>query len=431
MSHAAAHPGDHAHPSHAAGGGGHHHGPDVKKLLAHDNVHAPGFKSGLSIGLMVLGFVGIAAALVAYFTGDEAVRSAALFSYHAGAIIALGLCLGPLGVVLMFHLVDSGWSVTLRRQFENAATLIWAPMILLIPTVIVGGSNLFHWMHPGGDPVIAAKSTYLNPVFFYIRFAVYFAIWGYLAFRMFSLSRLQDQTGDKWLSNKAKFTSAWGMLAFALSVAFAGFDLIKSLDPHWFSTMFGVYFFAGNMIAGLSLMTVLIYLIRSTGKLEGLVTAEHSHDMGKLMLGFTIFWAYIGFSQYFLIWYANIPEETAYMTVRSQGGWETLGKLMMFGHFLGPFIVMLFRDVKRSWLLAVVGVWMIAMHCVDIFWLVRPIPFVNDPADKMHLGLVDLAGVVGPVLLLVGLLLWRVGASPLIPLQDPRLGEAMEHKNYV
>lgn len=418
--------------THGASGHAHgHHGPDLKVLLADSNVNAPGFKSGLSIFMIIIGLAGIAGALVGYFTGTETGKAAALYSYHVGAMITLGLCLGPLGVVMIFHLVGAGWSITLRRQFENAATLVWLPLALLLFSAIFKGGELFHWMHPTGDPVLAHKAGYLNPKFFYARFVIYAIIWGVLAYRLFALSRLQDQTGDKWLSNKAKFTSSWGMLAFALSVAFAGFDLLKSLDYHWFSTMFGVYFFAGNMIAGLSLMAVLLTVLRLSGKLNGLVTGEHFHDLGKLMLGFTIFWAYIGFSQYFLIWYANIPEETGWMNVRKQGGWEKLGMLMMFGHFLGPFIIMLFRDVKRSYAIAVVGVWMLAMHCIDIFWVVRPIPFVADATDKMHISWVDFAGVLGPVALFLGLLLWRVGKSPLIPMRDPKLHEAIEHKNYV
>ncbi len=205
MSHAAAaHPGDHAH-----GPDGHGHGQaDTRTLLAESNVNAPGFRSGLSILLMVLGLAGIAGAGVMWYSGDETARLTSFFSYHAGAMITLGLCLGPLGVVMMFHLVGAGWSITLRRQFENAGTLIWLPIFLLIPTVLLGGSDLFHWMHDAHatvhDPVILKKSAYLNPVFFYARFAVYFIIWGYLAYRMFSLSRQQDLTGDKWLSNKAK-----------------------------------------------------------------------------------------------------------------------------------------------------------------------------------------------------------------------------------
>jgi hypothetical protein len=298
---------------------------------------------------------------------------------------------------------------------------------------------LFHWMDKStwDDPILRHKWLYFFtsdgtiPWFFYGRFVLYAVVWIYLARRLFSLSRTQDVTGDKWLTNKAKFTSAWGLLAFALTVAFAGFDLLKSLDYHWFSTMFGVYFFAGNMIAGLGLMAIVFSLIRSSGKLKGLVTAEHFHDLGKLMLGFTVFWAYIAFSQYFLIWYANIPEETAWIHARQQQAWEKVGLVMMFGHFLGPFLVMLFREVKRSLFLGVMGTWMLAMHCVDIFWVVRPIPFITDPVDKVHFSWIDVAGVLGPLFLFLGLLIFRIGRGPLIPIKDPLLPEAAQHKNYV
>lgn len=426
MSHAATH--DHGH----AGAHDHdEHGPDLATLLRADNVQAPASFGLLSMVLIFAGLAGLAGTLVYAFTGGESGLRHALFSHHVGAVIALGLALGPLGVVMIFHQVSAGWSVTIRRQMENAAALAPLGVLLLVPSLLKG-KEIFHWwaVDPASDPVLEHKASFLNPTFFLIRIAVYAVIWTYLGARMRMLSLQQDASGDRWLTSKAKFTSAWGLLAFALSVAFAGFDLLKSMDYHWFSTMFGVYFFAGNMIVGLSLMAVVFSLIRGGGKLKGLVTAEHFHDLGKLMLGFTIFWAYIGFSQYFLIWYANVPEETAWMIVRKQGGWEKVGLLLMFGHFLGPFLILLFRDVKKSLFLGVVGAWMILMHCADIFWVVRPILFAGK-ADPVGFAWVDITGVFGPVLLFIGLLLWLAGRSPLIPIKDPRLPEAAAHKNYV
>jgi hypothetical protein len=425
--------------SHADDHHGHAHA-GLDAALAHDNVHAPGFAKGLSVGLLAVGALGCAGAAI-YALGGEKQAKHALFSYHVGAVCALGLALGPLGILMIMHQVGAGWITSLRRQVENIAAMVPVAIVLLLPSAIFG-PKLFKWMSGSpevlADPLYQLKSGFLNAPFFYARLVVYAAIWLVLATRLTRLSLTQDRTGDRWLNNKAKFTSAWGLLAFALSTAFASFDLVMSLDYHWFSTMFGVYFFAGNMIASLSLVAILCALLVRSGKLKGLVTGEHFHDLGKLMLGFTVFWAYITFSQYFLYWYANIPEETAWFILRSSNGWETFGKVLIIGHFIAPFLVLLFRDVKRSlFVLPAIGLWLIAMHALDVFYMVRPIVYKHEVGTdalipgQVGLSWVDAAGVLGPVCLLLGLLLRRVASVPLVPLKDPRLGEALDHKNYV
>jgi hypothetical protein len=176
-------------------------------------------------------------------------------------------------------------------------------------------------------------------------------------------------------------------------------------------------------------------MARRAGKLNGLVTDEHFHDLAKLMFAFTVFWAYIAFSQYFLIWYANIPEETAFMLARKSGGWEHYSTFLVFGHFLLPFFILLWRFVRRSMmLLAAIGVWMMFMHVIDIAWIVRP--FVYGPAefaDKINFGRIwiDIAGVVGVLGIFFGLVIRNVFSGPLVAINDPRLPEALHHRNYV
>ncbi len=432
MSHAAAH----AHEGAPNGHGHAAHGPDPA-ALAHHNTHAPDFARGLSLLCLLVGLLGCGGVVAYWFMGGEGSRQHALASYHVGAIVALGLTLGSLGLVLIMHMVGAGWVVTLRRQMENAASMIPVAALLLLPSLVLA-PTLWHWMSDDpqlrGDVILQHKVGYLNPVFFYIRIAFYFAVWGFLAIRLFRLSTRQDQTGDKWLSARAKFISFPGMLLFAMCTAFGSFDLVMSLDHHWFSTMFGVYFFAGNMVSGLALTAVVVGLLRASGKLNGLATPEHFHDLGKLMFGFTVFWAYIGFSQYFLYWYANIPEETAWFVLRTSNGWEILGTALMLARFIVPFLVLIFRDVKRSSvLLPLMGVWIIAGQCLDVFWMVRPIVHGHGDghAAGMALSWVDLAGLVGPLGIWMGLFLRRVASVPLIPLKDPKLFEAVGHKNYV
>jgi hypothetical protein len=391
---AASHSHDHGH--------GDGHGVDRAKVLSQENIYAPEFGRGLSLGLLILGILGMLGCLAfGLMASPGAVKTETLVrqaaaAYHVGAVIALGFTLGPLGIVMILHQVAAGWSVTLRRQIENMAAMVpYAVGLVWISAVLGPFTHLWHWMHVPTE--LGVKGAFLNPAFFYVRLFIYSLVWIFLSSRLNQLSRQQDITGDKWLSNKAKFTSAFGLLLFALSVAFGGFDLVMTLDYHWFSTMFPVYFFAGNMITALSLTAVVLFLLRSHGKLKGLITSEHFHDLGKLMLGFTVFWAYIAFSQYFLIWYAGIPEETAWFNARLTGGWDTIAKLMMFGHFVGPFLVLLFRATKRTpALLALVGLWQILMHCTDIFWQIRPDIYKEITPHTMGLAWVDLAGHQGP-----------------------------------
>jgi len=409
--------------------------------LSPSNTRTPaGWGGGLMAAFLVLGVLCLAAtAAYGFMTGDnaeEAVRNAWL-SYHVGVIVTIGLMLGCLGLVLMMRATQAGWVVTARRQMENVASVLPLSLLLLAPLVL-SGHNIWHWMDPGAREHMApAKLQYLNTGFFWGRIAVYVAIWSLLGLRMYSLSRRQDVTGDKGLTVLAQRDSAWGLLAFGLTTAFAAFDLSMSLDYHWFSTMFGVYFFAGNMVGGVALVVLILCVLRGAGVLKGLITPEHFHDLGKLLLAFTIFWAYIGFSQYFLIWYANIPEETAWMLARGHGGWENVGKLMMFGHFILPFVILLFRKVKTTpGLLALFAIWQIAMCCVDVFWQVRPVLTIGhgtDPVASTHFTFawVDVTGLLGPLLLMLGLVVWRIRSSPLIPIKDPRLAEALNHKNYV
>ena len=427
----------HAGDAHGHGHHGHHHGPDP---LAHDNVHAPGFQRGLSLALLALGALACAGTVLYALGGDKQAKHA-LFSYHIGALMALGFALGPLGIIMIMHQVAAGWVVALRRQMENLVSLMPFALVLLLPSLIFA-PKLFKWM--SGDPALAEdviyqhKAGWLNPTFFYLRIALYAIVWLALSLRLTGLSLKQDATGDKWLSAKAKTISAPGLLLFGLTTAFAGFDLIMSLDFHWFSTMFGVYFFAGNMIASLSLVAVIGALIVLSGKCKGVITGEHFHDLGKLMLGFTVFWAYITFSQYFLYWYANIPEETAWFKLRTSNGWENIGAALIVLHFAVPFLLLLFRDSKRSLaFLALIGLLLIAAHALDLFYQVRPIVYKLEGAGqqlipgKVGFAWVDIAGILGPVGIFLGLALWRVGTRPLIPLRDPYLPEALEHKNYV
>jgi len=365
---------------------------------------------------------------------------------HAVASALVGVCtilavaLGGLFWTMVLHLIGAGWTATVRRQFENLMSLIWVPFALMVPLLlfeIASGGVMFPWLKAelAGDMLLEHKAGWLNPVFFALRFLAYGALWAILAMGLWRCSTEQDRTGDRWLTNKARKMSAWGLPLTAFSIAFVAFDWIMSVDYRFFSTMWGVYYFASVAQAALCTVVLVLAVLRLTGRLTGAVTMEHFHDLGKLIFAFTVFWAYITFSQYFLIWYSNIPEETAYYVVRTENGWKNLAMILSVGHFIVPFLILMIRRVKESTLgLAAMAAWMLLMIAADLIWNVRPMVYAGVPvADQPGpvAWWLDVVGLVGPVALFAGLLVRRVAGGPLVAIKDPRMHEALSHKNDV
>lgn len=411
----------------------------VQRAMERENIALPhGSAAVLRFGCLGVGLALIAATFWAGWSGDAQTAKIALHSYHIGFVYALGLALGAMGFVMIFQQTNAGWSATVRRQFENVMGSIWAPLGLFAFLVVMQAAFmgrfkdqdafLFNWMNTakyGEDHLLMKKAGYLNVQFFVVRAVVYFVVWVGLAGALYHFSRRQDDDGDKWHTFRARKLSSVGLIAFAFTTAFAGFDWLMSLDFHWYSTMFGVYFFAGNAVSSVALVTLILVMLRKFGRLVGCYTPEHQHDMSKLLFAFTVFWAYIGFSQYFLIWYANIPEETAYYIARKQGPWEYLSWALPIGHFILPFLFLLPKPRRKSmtWV-ALWSVWMLVMHAMDLFYVVRP-----EAGDHFHWA--DATGIIGPILVMLGFVIQRVVNNPLIPTRDPRLLEALGHKNYV
>ncbi|MCA9282019.1 MAG: hypothetical protein H6812_11540 [Phycisphaeraceae bacterium] len=417
-----------------------------EKVLSKENIYL-GDRSGgmLWAALSFVGLALIGVAVIGALAGDVMAKSVALYALHTGALIAMGFSIGAMVFVMLFRAVEAGWSISVRRQFENVMSLWWVGALLIVGVVILqmvltrtseGGHDapyLWKWMNPAyteGDTIYQAKAAYLSPLFFYIRLVVYFAIWGGLATGLWYYSTQQDLDGDKRHSLHARNLAYVGMVVGAFSLLFASTDLVMSLDYHWFSTMLPVWFFAGCLGSGIALVVLTLIVLRSMGRLHVLFTSEHQHDLSKLVFGFAVcFWAYIAFSQYMLIWYANIPEETAFFDIRKQPGtlWVIISWVLPIAHFILPFIFFLPRPIRRSSAgTAFVCVWLILVHIIDWWWMIRP---NIHGSTGMHW--IDVVGVAGPVLLFVGLLIRKVASGPLVPLRDPRMYEALEHKNYV
>jgi hypothetical protein len=350
------------------------------------------------------------------------------FGYLVNFAFVLSLALGALYFVVLHYLTHAGWSVVVRRVGEAVSATFPILAILFVP-LLFGLAELYPWARavvvPAGH-VVAGSAVYLKAPFFVVRWVAYFAIWILTARYYFRRSVQQDSTGDVQLTLQMEHRAAVAMLLFAFTLTFASIDLVMSLDPRWYSTIFGVYYFAGSVVGMYALITILVFGLQRSGFLRSAITVEHYHDLGKLLFGFVIFWAYIGFSQYMLIWYANIPEETEWLARRQMNGWGWVGLVLVFGHFLVPFVALLSRTPKRRpRLLAAAAVWMLAMHWIDIFWMVAPAGSPTRPLPH----LVDLTLLVALGSWLLAAAAFVVRRRSLVPERDPRLSESLTFEN--
>ncbi|MBE0642471.1 MAG: hypothetical protein IH600_00145 [Bacteroidetes bacterium] len=336
------------------------------------------------------------------------------------------IVLGALFFVMLQHVTAAVWSVVTRRAAEALSLALPVLLVCFIP-ILFGMHDLFHWSHAeevASDHVLAWKAPYLNTTFFIVRGLLFFAVWIVLAFVLHRRSVKQDVDGDPAHTYAMRKISAGGIFLFAFTVTFAGVDWLMSLNPHWYSTMFGVYIFVGGFLTSMAVLLLVFQMLRRQGMLEGVVTIEHFHDFGRLLFAFTVFWAYIGGSQYYLIWYANIPEETVWFLARWDNGWKAVSMALIFLHFIVPFLTLLFFRVKRNTvLLRVIASLLVVMHFVDMFWLVMP-----TFGPGVHFSWMHLTSAIG----IGGLVMWmfwvRYTAHSAVPASDPKLADSIAHR---
>jgi len=349
------------------------------------------------------------------------------FSYLFAFTFFLTICMGGLFWTLVHHAVDAEWSVVVRRQMENMASLLLVMAFLFIPFVFVA-PELWKWMTPkyATDPLLLEKQAFLNIPFFWFRAGFYFVFFVVCSTLLRSFSIAQDQNGAARftiLNRRVTFASA---LLFAVCLTFAAIDWLMALDFHWFSTMWGVYIFAGTALSSMCVLVLIITALRSAGYLREVISIEHYHIMGKLMLAFTIFWAYITFSQYMLIWYSNIPEETVYFILRNTGSWWYLQIFLVAGHFFLPFLLLLMNFGKRSpAFLCGMALWILTMHALDIYVIVMPVLH----RSGFHPSFMDLFALLAIGCTLAAVYLKRLGDASLFPVKDPRLAKSIALKN--
>jgi hypothetical protein len=358
------------------------------------------------------------------------------FAYLAAFAVVLAMNLGAIFWVTLQNLVNANWSVVLRRLGELFAMNAPLVFVLSLPIVVpaaMGNGIIYDWADHAkaeADHLLHHKSPYLNPTFFAIRMLFYFGFWTLLARYFYQSSLRQDETAKADIVPAMRRVAGPSMIAFALTLTFAAIDFVMSVDAHWFSTIFGVYYFASAVLCIQATLSLAGMWLQSHGRLKKSVTVEHYHDLGKMLFAFTVFWAYVGFSQYMLIWYANLPEETFWFKERIDGGWlgggwGTWAAVLLVCHFVVPFFFLLSRHIKRNKkTLAIGAVWMLLMVYVDMYWLVMPAV-----DEHPSFGFMDLCCLVGLVSALVAAIARRAQGVNLIPTKDPRLARSLAFEN--
>ncbi len=351
-------------------------------------------------------------------------------SYLVGYVFWVGVTLGCLGLLMLQHLTGGAWGISIRRVLEAGTRTLPLMLLFFLPIAILGLSHLYEWMHinditePAVRKILEKKKPYLNPTFFLIRTALYFAIWMGLMFFLNKWSAEQDRTAERQYSRKMQALSGPGIILFVLTVTFASVDWVMSLNPEWFSTIYGLLYVAGWVLSAFSFVIAVMVYLATRRPLEGVVQAPHFHDMGKLLLAFVMLWAYFSFSQFLIIWSGNIPEETKWYLHRLRGGWGWVGIGLVILHFALPFVLLLSRDLKRNARrLATIAGLIFVMRMIDVFWLVAP------EFNRAHFRLswMDVAAPIAIGGLWLAFFIWQLSLRPLLPFNDPNFEEAVEH----
>jgi hypothetical protein len=338
----------------------------------------------------------------------------------------LSIGLGALFLVMVHHLFDAGWSVPVRRQCEHVATLLFPWLLLLWIPVGLLARQLYPWMSsdPHTDHALHAKWPLLTIPAFYLISLLCFGAWGWFAHRLRYWSLRQDETGEALCTYRMRFHSALGIFVYAFTLTLGAILWLKAMQHQWFSTMYGVYYFAGSIWTTLATVYVIIAVLNRQRVLTHVLHDHQFYFLGTLLFAFTVFYAYIHFSQYFIIWNANIPEETFWYVIRERGGWFYVGLVIIFGHFFLPFLALLRIDAKSQWwLMAPLMVWAWLMHLVDLGFNIYPVIHPDGPPLRwLWLALGCWAFMGG---LLTKVYLAKYSAAAPYPVKDPRLIEAM------
>jgi hypothetical protein len=384
---------------------------------------APQSVGALQQRALVVGLVALVLSLVGLF------RSPAQFfhSYLIAFLFVLGLSLGSMGLLMLQHLTSGQWGVMIRRPLEAATRTLWLVAVLFVP-IILGMKYIYgSWVNApasGEGALSEFQQSYLTPQNFTIRAVIYFAVWLLLGVTLLRWSKLQDvETDNRALRRKFKLLSGPGIILYVFGIGFASIDWAMSISPHWFSTIYGFIFVAGEVISSLALVIAVLALLSKTAPMAGVIQRRHLHDLGKLLLTFVMLWAYFSFSQLLIIWSGNLPDEISFYRSRLYGSWGIVAVLILIFHFFVPFFLLLSSDLKRSPnLLPKVGLLLVVMRLVDLYWTTRP-EFSESSAFPSWVDVVVPIALIG---LWLAFFARNLKGQPLLPLGDPKLHEAIE-----
>ncbi len=369
---------------------------------------------------LFVGVIGLLLSLVGAFLDQQQFWQSYLLAYS----FWLQAGLGSLGLLMLHHLVGGRWSALIRRLLESGALTLLPLAVLFLP-LLVGGSFLYPWMnaeHIQESPLLQSKAAYLNTPFFLSRAVLYFAVWIVLALLFNRWSLAEDKSGDPALTGRMRRLSALGMILFMLTTTFAAYDWLMSLEPEWFSSIYGLLFIIGSALAALALALIGLNNLASQNGLQK-EWAKSFNDLGNFLLAFVMTWAYFSFSQFLIIWSANIPEEAVWYAHRIAGGWQNVGIGLIACHFLLPFFLLLSRQLKRraqmlSWLSGLI----LVMRLVDLYWLIVPAFY----PDGIHIHWLDLTLVVAIGSCWIWFFIEQWSTRAPLPKFDPRLGVSNE-----
>ncbi len=368
-----------------------------------------------------VGVVGLVLCLVGAATGPQQFFRSYLVAYLFWMGIALGCC----ALLMLHHLAGGNWGFVIRRPLE-AGTRTLPLMALLALPFLFGLRHMYVWARPDQvavDELLQHKSAYLNIPFFVLRTVCYFAIWLGLAFLLNKWSEEQDRTADPSLARRLEALSGPGLVLYGLTVTFASIDWVMSLEPHWSSTIYGMLFMVGQVLATLAFVVVVATLLAGYKPLSEAISTAHFHDLGNLTFAFVMLWAYLSVSQYIIIWSGNLPEEIRWYLSRLSAGWQGIALFLVLFHFAVPFLLLLSRDIKRRpGRLAALAVFILAIRMVDLYWLVAP---AFEPT-VLRVHWTDLVAPFGVGGVWVAVFVWQLKSRPLVPLHDTRRS-ALEH----
>jgi hypothetical protein len=363
----------------------------------------------------------IVAATAAALTGDA---TQFYQSYLIGYMFCLGITLGCLALGMVHQLSGGAWGVVLRRPIGAAARVLPVLTLLFVP-MLFGMSHLYLWTHPdvvAADEALRHKQPYLNTAFFVVRAALYFLVWNGVSFFLNRWSLEQDRTGDPWIPRRMQRLSAAGLVLYGLTITFASFDWLMSLEPDWYSTIYGVLIIGGQGLSGIAFLILAIAWLSRRPPLNDIIVADHFHDAGNLTLAFVMLWAYFAFSQYLIIWAGNLPKEIAWYQHRLQTGWRVIGILLVVFHFAVPFLVLLSRRVKRqASTLARIAAAILVARVVDLFWLIAP----EFHREGVSVSWLDVLLPVSLAAIWLGCFIWQLRGRAIFPVYDPEFDETL------